>query len=168
MSASNDHSVSTKRVFNVSLIQVPEAAHTHFHFSIADELSWTSMPALPQNVLALNYEQFSSSCTSSCCLSGFNLGSTDIPGLRLDAAQFFFVPGATAPGESGPPHYLGFTITFRHTTIGGNPLDEWSARSRDLYMTTHNAYKRERERHRCPLWDSNPQSQQAKGHRPAP
>ena len=42
----------------------------------------------------------------------------------LTLLNFFFVPGATAPGESGPPHYLGFTITFRHTTIGGNPLDE--------------------------------------------
>jgi hypothetical protein len=32
-----------------------------------------------------------------------------------------------------------FTITlFRHTTLGRTPLDEWSARRRDLYLTTHN------------------------------
>jgi len=27
--------------------------------------------------------------------------------------------------------------TQRRTIIGGNPLDEWSARRRDLYLTTH-------------------------------
>jgi hypothetical protein len=28
------------------------------------------------------------------------------------------------------------------TTAGRTPLDEWSARRRDLYLTTHNTYKR--------------------------
>jgi hypothetical protein len=27
--------------------------------------------------------------------------------------------------------------SFRHTTLGMTPLDEWSARRRDLYLTTH-------------------------------
>jgi len=26
--------------------------------------------------------------------------------------------GATASSEPGPPHYRGFTIAFRHTTLG--------------------------------------------------
>jgi hypothetical protein len=125
---SNDHSVSTKGVFSVPLMQVPEAAHAHFHFSIADELSRTCMPALPQSVSALKYKQFPSSCTAYCCLSGFNLRSTDIPDLHHDGTPyFFFVRGATAPSGSGPPHYRGFTITFRHATIGRTPLDDWSA-----------------------------------------
>ena len=47
----------------------------------------------------------------------------------------------TAPSGPGPPHYRGFTITLRNTTIGRTPLDEWSARCRDLYLTTHNAQK---------------------------
>jgi hypothetical protein len=34
-----------------------------------------------------------------------------------------------------PRHYRGFTITLRHTTLGRTPLDEWSARRRDLYWT---------------------------------
>ena len=42
--------------------------------------------------------------------------------------------------------------TQRRTIFGRNPSDEWSARSRDLYLT-HN-------RQLCPRWDSNPQSQQ--------
>ena len=41
-----------------------------------------------------------------------------------------------------PPHYQGFKITFRNTTIGMTPLDEWSARRRDLYLTTHNTHNR--------------------------
>ena len=52
--------------------------------------------------------------------------------------------------------------TQRRTTVGRTPLDEWSARRRDLYLTTHNTH----EVHPCPLWDSNPHSQQASGLRP--
>jgi hypothetical protein len=32
--------------------------------------------------------------------------------------------------------------TLRHTTLGRTPLDEWSARRRDLYLTTHNTHNR--------------------------
>jgi len=51
--------------------------------------------------------------------------------------------------------------TQRRATVGRTPLDEWSVRRRDLYLTTHNT-------HPCPRWDSNPQSQQASGRRPTP
>jgi hypothetical protein len=54
--------------------------------------------------------------------------------------------------------------TKRRTTVGRNPMDEWSARRRDLCLTTHNT----RDRHPCPPWDSNPLSQQASGRRPTP
>ena len=33
--------------------------------------------------------------------------------------------------------------TQRRTTVGRNPLDEWSARRRDLYLTTHNTHNRQ-------------------------
>jgi hypothetical protein len=33
--------------------------------------------------------------------------------------------------------------TQTHTTLGRTPLDEWSARRRDLYLTTHNIHKRQ-------------------------
>jgi len=32
--------------------------------------------------------------------------------------------------------------TQRRTTVGRTPLDEWSARRRDLYLTTHNTHNR--------------------------
>jgi hypothetical protein len=31
--------------------------------------------------------------------------------------------------------------TQRRTTVSSTPLDEWSARRRDLYLTTHNTHK---------------------------
>jgi len=43
----------------------------------------------------------------------------------------------------GPIHVPDFTITFRHTTLGSTHLDEWSARRRNLYLTTHNTHKRQ-------------------------
>ena len=33
--------------------------------------------------------------------------------------------------------------TQRHTTVGRTPLDEWSTRRRDLYLTTHNTHIRQ-------------------------
>jgi hypothetical protein len=44
------------------------------------------------------------------------------------------------PGHGLP--FLGFAITlFRHTTLDRTPPDEWSARRRDPYLTTHNTHK---------------------------
>ena len=34
------------------------------------------------------------------------------------------VYGSTVPSGPGPPHCRSFTITLRHTTLGGAPLDE--------------------------------------------
>jgi len=47
----------------------------------------------------------------------------------------------------------------RRTTVGRTSLGEWSARLRDLYMTTDIVLTT--DRHPCPRWDSIPQSQQA-------
>ena len=35
------------------------------------------------------------------------------------------------------------SITLRHTTLGRNPLDEWSACHSALHVTTHNGNKRQ-------------------------
>jgi hypothetical protein len=54
--------------------------------------------------------------------------------------------------------YLKFLDhTQRRTTVGRTPLDEWSARRRDLYLTTHNTHKR-------PLPDNTQHSQQTDIH----
>ena len=56
--------------------------------------------------------------------------------------SILFLQGVRAPSGPGP-HYRGFTITLRHTTLGGTPLEEWSARRRDLYLTEHNTHNRQ-------------------------
>ena len=75
-----------------------------------------------------------------------------------------FVFGATAPQWTMASSFTRFLDhTQRRTTIGRTPLDEWSARRRDLYLTTLTTAK-----YPCLKWDSNPQSQQASGRRPTP
>jgi hypothetical protein len=87
------------------------------------------------------------------------------PPPRGTCILLFFSHGATAPSGPGPPHCRGFTVTFRHTTLGRTSLNAWSFRRRDLYLTTHNTHKRQTS---VPRRDSNPQSQQPSGRRPTP
>ena len=61
--------------------------------------------------------------------------------------------------------FTKFLDDTRRTTVGRNPLDEWSVYRRDLYLTTHNTHNRQTS---MPRWDSNPQSQQASGRSPTP
>ena len=85
--------------------------------------------------------------------------------LKYNTLQFFFFYGAYNPIAG-----YGLLIlevfrdhTQRHTTVGRTPLDEWSARLRDLYLTTLTT-----DKHPYPRQDSNPQTQQASGSRPTP
>ena len=55
-----------------------------------------------------------------------------------------FFPRPNSPQWSRVPHFRGFTITLRHTTLCKTSLDEWSTRRRDLYLTTHNTHVRHR------------------------
>jgi hypothetical protein len=57
--------------------------------------------------------------------------------------NFFFWCGAATQRGSWPPHSRGFLDHTRRTTVGRTPLDEWSARRRDLYLTTHNTHNRQ-------------------------
>jgi len=58
------------------------------------------------------------------------------------------------------------TYTHTHThTCNKTPLDERSARSRDLYLTKHNTHKRQLSMARR---DSKPQSQQSSGRKHPP
>ena len=53
----------------------------------------------------------------TCFSDNFHTGETSIK-------RNFFFPSATAPCAPWSPHYRGFAITFRHTTLGRPPLDE--------------------------------------------
>ena len=69
------------------------------------------------------------------------------------------------PPSVPSPHCWGFEITLRHTTLGRTPPEEWSARRRDPYLTTHNVHKRQAP---IPRRDSNPQCQQSSGRKSTP
>jgi len=57
---------------------------------------------------------------------------------KLLAASFFLE--LDNPSKPRPPRCASFEITLRHTTLDRTPLYEWSARRRDLYLTTHNTH----------------------------
>ena len=42
-----------------------------------------------------------------------------------------------------PPFLMFLDHTQRRSTVGRTPLDEWSARRRDLYLTTHDTHNRQ-------------------------
>jgi len=58
--------------------------------------------------------------------------------LFFPMAQHHLVGQGFLNFETSPPH------SFRQTTLGRTPLGESSARSRDLYLTTHLTHKRQK------------------------
>jgi hypothetical protein len=81
----------------------------------------------------------------------------------LPAFPFFFNHG-TAPNGPGTPRYRGFMITLRRATLGRTPLDEWLARRRDLYLTTHNSEKRQTSMPLAGFKPTIPASEWPRGH----
>jgi hypothetical protein len=55
----------------------------------------------------------------------------------------FFFSGAATQRGSWPPNSWGFLGHTRRNTVSRTPLDEWSARRRNLYLTTHNTHNRQ-------------------------
>jgi hypothetical protein len=51
---------------------------------------------------------------------------------------FFLISCLDCPSAPRPPHYRGFKITVRHTTLGRTPLGVWSVPRRLLHSTTYN------------------------------
>jgi len=58
--------------------------------------------------------------------------------------------------------------TDRHTTLSRAHLEEWSARRKDLYLTTHTIPKGHTFMPPCPRRHSKQQSHQTSGGRPTP
>ena len=65
-----------------------------------------------------------------------------------DVKLFVFSARAPPPQWAMASSFTRFLDhTQRRTTVGRTPLDEWSARHRDLYLTTHNTHNRETSMH---------------------
>jgi hypothetical protein len=77
--------------------------------------------------------------TSTCSVTLNGWLGTGRRTLEIPAA--FFMTQQTLMGQG----LLIVEASRRHsdTTFGKTPLDEWSARRRDLYLTTHNTHKRQ-------------------------
>ena len=92
--------------------------------------------------VATKYFKLNSSIYRSQWLRSLKHGSTaaHLLGLRV-----WISPGTwmSAPIGAGPPHSQGFLDHTRRTTVSRTPLDEWSARRRDLYLKTHNTHRKQ-------------------------
>ena len=64
--------------------------------------------------------------------------------LLADSQHNFFFLWLCDPTQVVASSFLRFLDhTQRRTTVGRTPLDEWSGRRRDLYLTTHNTHNRQ-------------------------
>ena len=79
----------------------------------------------------------------------------------LKSNYYHFILWSCGQTQAMASSFMRFLEHEQRTTVVRTPLDEWSARRRDLYLTTHKAHK---ERHKCTRWDLNQESQHANGH----
>jgi hypothetical protein len=54
--------------------------------------------------------------------------------------------------------------SFRHTAFGRTPLDEWSARRRDLYLTIYNTHNGQTSMHPAGFKRTIPASERPQAH----
>ena len=73
----------------------------------------------------------------------------------VNALNVLYFPWLDSRRGPRSPHYWGFEITLRHATFCRTPLEEWSARRRNLHLTTALT----RDWLPWPRRDSKPQSQ---------
>jgi len=78
----------------------------------------------------------------SCCHDGVR--SSIVAATLVVHQSVLMFWGTTAPHWARASLFTMFLDhTQRRTTFGRTPLDKWSARRRDLYLTTHNTCNRQ-------------------------
>ena len=140
-----------------------------------------------QEVIRVNYLYIGQSCSCTvCCSTAVNCqqreewcwlkcGNVRTSGrvtvmftsfwpIRVYVSVVYKLPASPVERTMASSFLRFLAHTQRRITVGRTPLDEWSARRRDLYLTTHNT----QHGHSCSRRDSDPQSQQASGRRPTP
>jgi len=92
-------------------------------------------------MLDLNHDRRSVS-VSHCKLKHFSLPWPHC--VLISISSLFFCFWSDSPQWDTTSSLTRFLDhTQRRTTVGRTPLDEWSARRRDLYLTTHNNHNRQ-------------------------
>ena len=77
-----------------------------------------------------------------CTINGMTFRAT--PCICIYIYIYIYIYCSATQRGSWSPHSWGFLDhTQRRTTVGRVPLDEWTARRRDLYLTTHNTHNRQ-------------------------
>ena len=91
-------------------------------------------------------ESYRLCCVVVCDLETSRIGAPyiyDISNVRVNALISFLF-GVTAPKWARVSSFTRFLDhTQGRTTVGRTSLDEWSARRRDLYLTTHTTHNRQ-------------------------
>jgi hypothetical protein len=78
-------------------------------------------------------------CVETCLLSPLKTNSAFRTSRFLVCAVFFFLMAQRPPLWARASSFARFLdYTQRRTAVGRTHLDEWSARRRDLYLTTQN------------------------------
>jgi len=67
---------------------------------------------------------------------------SDAPNMHL-VVSFYFLWRCDPTQVMASSFLMFLDHTKRRTTVGRTPLDEWSARRRDLYLTTHDTHNRQ-------------------------
>jgi hypothetical protein len=135
--------------------------------SNADMFHWQTHGASTMH-RATPQEEYSFLCNCYDKITNLQYGSMttiQCPMLfRCNEPIFFFpVMQQTCSGLSR--FIVEVSITHRHNTLGGTPLDEGSAHRRGLYLTTYNIHKGQTS---MPRRNSNLQSQKASDRRSKP
>jgi len=79
---------------------------------------------------------------STCYTTKYNLRNIKRSKLGLYNENNFFMARLLA-GQGLPIFEAWRSGSVRHTKVGRIPLDEWSTRSKDLYLTSHSTHKRQ-------------------------
>jgi hypothetical protein len=90
----------------------------------------------------------------SCLLQSYEKDALLRGDMRC-ARHFHSFTGAYSPGWTFGLPFRGFLITYIQTN-GRTPLDEWSARRRDLNLHRTTQHIDTTDKHPCPERDSNP------------
>ena len=77
------------------------------------------------------------------CFPALLITSSDFPLVIKTSESFFFIWRQSPQWARASSFTRFLDHTQRRTTVCRNPLDEWSARRRNLYVTTHNTDNRQ-------------------------
>jgi len=119
----NNPCFSPSKAISQAILCFPQKRQVNAEMAPSNTTRWNSIRSIPTLCLWL---------------------STHFIQLYTFKYQYFFFLWRCDPTRVMASSYLRFLDhTQRSTTVGRTPLNKWSARRRDLYLTTHNTHNRQ-------------------------